>query len=454
MLNLGEIMQLKVRINPIMLSNIESFKSVKGYSKNCQKDVYFIGYCGVISKEKYKEEMSKLIFSKESYWIKNFVKNLDYDEIEKYNKFYTDIESKKDLKIIYDFKDEVLNDTFFSNYQKILTLYIEEKKCNETMKKNYAIKIIAWIIKYFSQIFSNGDTTKIIYSGKLGLQEYLFLYFIALLGKDVIYLNPQKKAFEISERLLKLSHIIVEKESLEENIEEIIKVETKNVETPKDEPIRIKIESRRENTRYRVASQTVVAEKEYEDLARLAENVVMISVYDSNNTCIKTGSGVIFTKGGYILTNFHVVSGGAYYEIILENRVERSYTSTIIKYSDFYDLAIIRIEPSDKYIPVLKPQNDKRLVRGQKVVAIGSPLGLFNSVSDGIISGFRVIRDVEMVQFTAPISPGSSGGALLNRYGQLIGLITAGFSEGQNINLAVSYEIVYDFIKNFLQGDE
>lgn len=246
----------------------------------------------------------------------------------------------------------------------------------------------------------------------------------------------------------------MEKESLEENIEEIIKVETKNVETPKAESIRIKIENRRENTRYRVASQTIVTEKEYEDLARLAENVVMISVYDSNNTCIKTGSGVIFTKSGYILTNFHVVSGGAYYEIILENRVERSYTSTIIKYSDFYDLAIIRIEPSDKYIPVLKPQNEKRLVRGQKVVAIGSPLGLFNSVSDGIISGFRVIRDVEMVQFTAPISPGSSGGALLNRYGQLIGLITAGFSEGQNINLAVSYEIVYDFIKNFLQGDE
>ena len=90
----------------------------------------------------------------------------------------------------------------------------------------------------------------------------------------------------------------------------------------------------------------------------------------------------------------------------------------------------------------------KKLVRGQRVVAIGSPLGLFNSVSDGIISGFRAIEGVDMIQFTAPISNGSSGGAVLNMYGEVIGISTAGFDAGQNINLAVGYE----YIRNFVQG--
>ena len=58
-------------------------------------------------------------------------------------------------------------------------------------------------------------------------------------------------------------------------------------------------------------------------------------------------------------------------------------------------------------------------------MAIGSPLGLFNSVSDGIVSGFRDIRQMSMIQFTAAISNGSSGGALLDMHGRLVGLITA-----------------------------
>ena len=99
-------------------------------------------------------------------------------------------------------------------------------------------------------------------------------------------------------------------------------------------------------------------------------------------------------------------------------------------------------------IPLFK--GDKPLVRGQKVVAIGSPLGLFNSVSDGIISGFRTIGDVDMIQFTAPISSGSSGGAVLNMQGEIIGISTAGFDSGQNINLAVDYRTVAAFVRGFV----
>ena len=122
-------------------------------------------------------------------------------------------------------------------------------------------------------------------------------------------------------------------------------------------------------------------------------------------------------------------------------------TDRVIKYNNVIDLAIIRIERQLNPIPIYKGKN--RLVRGQKVVAIGSPLGLFNSVSDGIISGFRKIDEVDMIQFTAPISHGSSGGAVLNMQGEIVGISTAGIDSGQNINLAIGYENILEFTSGF-----
>ncbi len=174
----------------------------------------------------------------------------------------------------------------------------------------------------------------------------------------------------------------------------------------------------------------------------------MISVFDKTGKCFKTGSGVVISEKGYILTNFHVACEGAYYGIRFEEEDRPYETDELIKYNQFHDLAIIRIER--RCTPISVYRGEKELVRGQKVVAIGSPLGLFNSVSDGIISGFRMIDETSMIQFTAPISHGSSGGALLNLYGELVGIITAGFDDGQNINLAVDYKTVRSFASGFL----
>ena len=124
-------------------------------------------------------------------------------------------------------------------------------------------------------------------------------------------------------------------------------------------------------------------------------------------------------------------------------------TDEVIKYNSVTDLAVIRIKRKLDPLPVYR--GAKKLVRGQKVVAIGSPLGLFNSVSDGIISGFRRIDDVDMIQFTAPISHGSSGGAVLNMQGEVIGISTAGIDSGQNINLAVGYENILMFAGGFMK---
>lgn len=187
---------------------------------------------------------------------------------------------------------------------------------------------------------------------------------------------------------------------------------------------------------------------DYEALAALASSVVMIDVLDASGQPCSSGSGVLIASNGIILTNFHVASRGVSYAIHLENCDTVFYTSELLKYHADDDLALIRLSGCPaRPIPLYTGPNIKR---GQPVVAIGSPLGLFNSVSDGIIAGFRRLGDTDMIQFTAPTSPGSSGGALLDRFGRLIGIVTAGFEGGQNLNLAVSYTAIKPFVRGFL----
>lgn len=197
------------------------------------------------------------------------------------------------------------------------------------------------------------------------------------------------------------------------------------------------------------AAPSARRELTYEELASLAPSIVMIGAFDPNGDCVKTGSGVFITDSGCILTNFHVVSNACYYSIRLEDCEQTYETDDLLKYHPSFDLAILRIAKNSRPIPLY--QSNRQLVRGQRVIAIGSPLGLFNSVSDGIISGFRTIQDVPMIQFTAPTSHGSSGGALLNMYGELIGLCTAGFDDGQNLNLAVDYQTLIRFTHGFVK---
>lgn len=188
-------------------------------------------------------------------------------------------------------------------------------------------------------------------------------------------------------------------------------------------------------------------EKSFEQLALLASSVVMIMIHDKKGEPIGSGSGIMIGRKGYILTNQHVASGGSFYTVRIEEDDNCYRTDEIIKYNNVLDLAVIRIDRTLDPLPVYN--RAEKLVRGQKVVAIGSPMGLFNSVSDGIIAGFRKLDDVDMIQFTAPISSGSSGGALLNMYGEVIGISTAVMRDAQNINIAVGYEYINMFIRGF-----
>lgn len=280
-----------------------------------------------------------------------------------------------------------------------------------SMERNFLVKVFFWL-DMLAGIFLEKGAGKLVCTGILKKQEILFCEFLTFLGIHVLVLECEGKVPVYPQRR---------------------------------QPVVVQV--RRPERDERTRNSQKKRELSMEELASLASAVVMIHIHDQNGEVIGGGSGIMISTDGYILTNHHVASGGYSYSVRVENDDMVYQAEEVIKYNQFLDLAIIRI--NRRLQPVSFYQGEKPLVRGQKVVAIGSPLGLFNSVSDGIISGFRNIRDVHMIQFTAPTSHGSSGGAVLNMYGEVIGISTAGFDEGQNLNLAVGYEEINQFIRGF-----
>lgn len=186
--------------------------------------------------------------------------------------------------------------------------------------------------------------------------------------------------------------------------------------------------------------------KTTEEVAELVDSIVLIESYDYKGNLIGTGSGVFINNEGYIITNYHVIDDSIKLSVITnENENGKEYKDVkIINYNEALDLALLKVNTISKgiHITSTKPK------LGSNAVAIGSPLGLFNTVSEGIVSGFRDIEGSKYIQTSAPISPGSSGGALINTYGEVIGVVTAKLVDGENINLAIPYDDVLNFINN------
>ncbi len=144
------------------------------------------------------------------------------------------------------------------------------------------------------------------------------------------------------------------------------------------------------------------------------------------------GSGVIYRKDGYIITNYHVISDGVTntrdtkIEVFLDNADSTSYPATVVGYNISADLAVIKINA--KNLPEIEIADSSKLKAGQYVITVGNPGGLefMDSVTYGVISGLdRVVSsdsEVSLIQTDAAINPGNSGGALVNTKGQLVGI--------------------------------
>lgn len=155
------------------------------------------------------------------------------------------------------------------------------------------------------------------------------------------------------------------------------------------------------------------------------------------------GSGFIFNAEGLVLTNSHVVFGTQSISVTLDDgSVVRG---RLVGADPVFDLAIVQIpKPDEGTLPILPFGDSDHLRPGEEVVAIGNPLGFDQTVTRGIVSGLnRMLPETPLssleplIQTDAPINPGSSGGPLLNRCGEVIGINTAIIPDAQNIGFAV-----------------
>ena len=180
-------------------------------------------------------------------------------------------------------------------------------------------------------------------------------------------------------------------------------------------------------------------------IAMAETSVVKVVCYDHNGKEISTGSGIVLFHTDMIVTNYHVIEDT--YSVKISTDQDITYNvSGLWHENENQDIAILKLEKNTDLTP-LQIGDSSAVKKGETVTAIGSPLGIKNTVSKGNLSA-RIMQDgYDVLQFTAPISNGSSGGALFNEKGEVIGITFASFIEGQNLNLAIPIELVEDLYK-------
>ena len=169
--------------------------------------------------------------------------------------------------------------------------------------------------------------------------------------------------------------------------------------------------------------------------AACAPAVFFIQCYALNGLPFANGSGFFISSDGLAVTNFHVAANSS--RLVITTIDGKTYSDVRIINSDGKnDLALLKVAGSG--FPYLELADSSRVVQGQKAYAIGSPRGFSNTMSEGIISNpRRVLGGTEYIQTSVPIDHGSSGGALLNEEGKVVGVTSASYTSTANLNLAV-----------------
>lgn len=186
-----------------------------------------------------------------------------------------------------------------------------------------------------------------------------------------------------------------------------------------------------------VDAQSAMSRRGIPAIAKAAKgSIVSIVMSDKEGKPISQGSGFFVSKDGLIVTNYHVIAegnsavaklpDGAFYVV-----------DGVLKFDKARDVAVIKAHGQN--FQTLALGNSDRVQVGEEVVAIGNPLSLDSTVSNGIVSGMRAVKEDggKFLQITAPISTGSSGGPLFNMEGGVIGITTMYLKGGENLNFAI-----------------
>ena len=215
--------------------------------------------------------------------------------------------------------------------------------------------------------------------------------------------------------------------------------------------------------------QVLVGKKQNFDLGGLA-GILLPSEQNSDQVIQGNGTGFIFRSDGLIITNFHVIEDMDSIHVILQNG--KSYEAKVIGSDKFNDLALIKIEALDATLIPLPLADSRNVQVGQKAIAIGCPLASSNSdlglnrsptVSEGIVSATDRSYPItskngneytieNLLQTSANINQGSSGGPLLNSAGEVIGVTSAGILSADGIGFAIPSTTVYQVATAILEG--
>jgi S1-C subfamily serine protease len=188
--------------------------------------------------------------------------------------------------------------------------------------------------------------------------------------------------------------------------------------------------------------------------------VVKLIVKDEDGREIGQGSGFVFAveqadhevQGrpvykSTIVTNYHVILPAVEVDVLFQSE-DRGWVSDIAGGDESPDLAVLIAKSFTKPSATLELNDGSTPAVGTKVYTIGSPLGLGNTLSEGLVSGYRDRSDrTHWIQITAPISSGSSGGPLLSSNGSVLGITTATMREGQNLNFAIPAKVVVPLLQ-------
>ncbi len=183
---------------------------------------------------------------------------------------------------------------------------------------------------------------------------------------------------------------------------------------------------------------------------RFGEGVALVS------TPLGRGSGFFISRDGHLITNFHVIEGETKITLTVFRQVGREFTRqriervTILATNPFLDLALLKAELPDGYTPVVTYLDvDDDLRDGDPVFAIGNPLGLERTVSEGIVSRRnRVEAGIVYIQTTTQINPGNSGGPLFNIRGEVVGVTNMKLLGAEGLGFAIPMRYVLDFLRN------
>lgn len=168
------------------------------------------------------------------------------------------------------------------------------------------------------------------------------------------------------------------------------------------------------------------------------------------------GSGVILTTDGYIVTNYHVVEGAQQITVTLHD--DSTYTATVVGSDQQSDIALLKIDATGLTPAVLGDSDSVQV--GEVVIAVGNPMGtLGGTVTDGIVSALNRDISVEgnemtLMQTSAAISPGNSGGGLFNTNGELIGIVNAKYSDedAEGLGFAIPVNAMKTVVQDLLEN--